>query len=47
MFDTLSSQVKRALRTLVVKNEFLKALRHLSAIPTTATYAQAHLITVI
>lgn len=41
IFLNLILNSKRALHTLVVKNEFLKALRHLSAIPPTATYAQA------
>lgn len=46
-FDRLSSQAKTALHILVVENEFLKALRHLSVIPPTSTYAQVHLLTVI
>lgn len=47
LIDFHSSQVKRALHILVTKNEFLKALRHLSVTPPTATYAQVPLIIVI
>lgn len=41
IFSNSTLNPKRALHTLVVKNEFLKARRHLSAIPPTAMYAQA------
>lgn len=42
--DFHSSQGEKALHILVVKNEFPKALRHLSVTPPAATYAQVPLI---